>query len=171
MRLMRAVLGFVVALACLNLMACAGDIIDDTTQFPGAFVSISTTVDPPDVYAGELLPVTANVEGVFLLAPAIEPPVEHRTDSGYLVYTLDDESTTPLLVTAELDVTLTIPASTTAGTHTIICRIFRSNGTPTATFDQLTIGVPPPKGEPIVDSTMDTSFPLPQMPEPPTPVN
>lgn len=170
MRMTRAVLGFVVSVA-LGLAACTGDIIDDTSQFPGAFVAISTTVDPPNVNAGTMLPVTASVSGVYLLAPSEIPPVEHRTDAGYLVYTLDDEASTPLLVTADTEVAVTIPASSSTGPHTIICRIFKIDGTPTQAFDQLTIGVLVPAGAPIVDSTMDTSFPQPQPTPPPTPVN
>lgn len=171
MKVTRAVLGLVVSLACLDLTGCAGDIIDDMTEFPGAIVSISTPLDPPNVAAGDELAVIANVSGVFLLDPGVEPPVEHRTDSGYLVYTLDDEATTPLLVTADAEVAVTIPASTGEGTHTIICRVFRSDGTPTAAFDQLTIGVRRDSPPPPVDTSMDTSFPVPQMPPPPTPVN
>jgi hypothetical protein len=167
----RAGLGFVWALAASSLAACTGDIIDDTAQFPGAFVAISTTLDPPEVNAGTTLPVTATVSGVFLLAPSEVPPVEHRTDAAYLVYTLDDEASTPLLVTAETESVLTIPASTTTGPHTIICRVFRIDGTPSQAFDQLTIGVLIPAGAPITDSTMDTSFPLPQPTPPPTPVD
>ena len=170
MKLTRAVLGLAVSWACLNLTACAGDIIDDTTEFPGAVVSISTPLDPPNVSAGDALPVVANVEGVFLLDPGVEPPVEHRTDSGFLVYTLDDEATTPLLVTAQVEASVTIPASTGEGTHTIICRVFRSDGTPTSAFDQLTFGVRRASPPPPVDTTMDTSFAQPQRPPPPTPV-
>jgi hypothetical protein len=134
-------------------------------------VAISTTLDPPNVNAGTTLPVTADVTGVYLLDPSQTPPIEHRTDAGYLVYTLDDEASTPLLVTAATEVDLTIPASASIGPHTVICRVFRIDGTPTQSFDQLTVGVLAPAGFPIDDSTMDTSFPVPQPTPPPTPVN
>lgn len=165
MKLARAVvIGFLVAVGCTS-----GDIIDNTVQFPDAMLALSTTANAQQVRPGQLFPLTVSVQNITLVEPTGEPPPELAATAAYLVFTLDDESSTPLLATAETDVVVTIPPSTTQGTHTIICRVFQLDGTPTASVDELTIGVPVDTSPPPFDMTMDTSFPRPAPPPPPQP--
>lgn len=171
MKLARAVVGGVLGLVLTSgLVACTdGDIIDGTVQFPDAMLALTTTADARQVRPGQSFPLTVSVQNITLVEPTVEPPLDHITDAAYLVFTLDDESSTPLLATAETDVTVTIPPSTTEGTHTIICRVFQLDGMPTAAVDELTIGVVLDAPPPPVDTTMDTSFPSPAPAPPPRP--
>jgi hypothetical protein len=167
MKVTRAVLGLA---AAMGLAACSGDIIDPPVEFPGASIELTTPADPANVHPGEDFPLTVTVQNIYLVEPTIEPPLDHLNDAGYLVLTLDDESSTPLLATSQTNVTVTIPPSTTEGTHTIICRVFGWDGTPSDDVDELTIGVVLVAPRPPVDTTMDTSFPSPVPTPPPEPV-
>jgi len=52
----------------------------------------------------QTVPINVTVQNVYLIEPSATPPPEHVSDAGHLVFTLDDESTTPLLVTAQTSV-------------------------------------------------------------------
>jgi hypothetical protein len=62
-------------------------------------------------------------------------------DAGHLEFHMDDETTPPLLVTAETEVQVPVPAETKAGPHKIICRLHKHDGTPTTTVFEVQITV------------------------------
>lgn len=152
MKTMRAVLGFVVV---AGLAACAGEIRDETVNLPNAAITLSTTADIDRIRPGQLVPMTVDIDSITLVEPAVAPPPEHVADAAYLVFTLDDESSTPLLVTAETEVDVEIPPSTTAGPHRVICRVHAHDGMPTDTAAELDINVE------ITNANVATTAPAP----------
>ncbi len=72
---------------------------------------------------------------------ATQNPPTTVDDTVYLEIHLDDEDTPALLVTAEVNFTVTIPADTKAGDHKLICRVHKHDGTATTTVAELKITV------------------------------
>jgi hypothetical protein len=135
------VLGSLAASACLALVACSSTPpVSDTT------VTVSATVgagfDTTSVMPGEDVPVVATAQNVYLVDPASEPSAAHVGDAGHFQVYLDDDTTsTALLVTAETTFNVTIPSDAKAGAHTVICRVYKHDGTPTSAHANLTINV------------------------------
>jgi hypothetical protein len=128
------------ALAVAGLLACGplplgcGDNnpINAQGSATSATLNVTAHADVMNVVASESLPLTVDTGNLVLVAPNDTPPADHAADAVYLEFHLDDETTPPLLVTADRSVTVTIPASTGTGTHNIICRAHRhDDGSPT----------------------------------------
>jgi len=129
-----------VALA-VGLMAC--NIHDNTitANIPNATLTVTADTDVQNVQPAQSIPMTVNVQNVFLVDPTATPPPEHAQDAGHLEFHIDDESTPPVLVTAQTSVSVPIPADTKPGHHKVICRVHKHDGTPTTTMFELDINV------------------------------
>jgi hypothetical protein len=128
--------------ACaLALAAC--NIHDNTftANIPDATLNVTADADVQNVEPMQSVPMTVEVHNVYLVEPAATPPPEHVEDAGHLEFHLDDESTPPLLVTAQTNVSVTIPANTSPGHHKVICRVHKHDGRPTDTKFDLDINV------------------------------
>jgi hypothetical protein len=112
-----------------------------TVNIPDATVNLTTTADKEDIMPMQAVPMVVDVKNVTLVDPAATPTPAQMADASHLVFTLDDESSPPLLVTAETNVSVTIPATTKAGPHKVICRVHKHDGTPTSTMVELDIMV------------------------------
>src|SRR6185503_32706 len=127
--------GSILAAACLG--ACTANVHDNTINIPDATVNFTTDVDVNNVMPEQSVPVKVEVQHVFLCEPTVTPPPEHVMDAGHLVFTLDDETTPPLLVTAQTNVEVKIPKETKPGKHKVICRVHKHDNTPTETKFEL----------------------------------
>jgi hypothetical protein len=132
----------VLALAA-GLVACNvhDNTINATANIPNAMLTLTTTADVDNVMPSQPLPVTANVQNVYLIEPSATPPPEHEMDAGHLEYHIDDETMPAVLVTAQTSVEVPIPAETTPGKHKVICRLHKHDGEPTDTKFELEINV------------------------------
>ncbi len=115
--------------------------INATANIPNATLNVTADTDVNTVMASQSLPMTVTVTNVTLVDPTATPPAGHDMDAGYLEFHLDDESTPALLVTAETQVQVPIPAETKAGPHKVICRVHKHDGTPTVTEFEVDITV------------------------------
>jgi hypothetical protein len=80
--------------------------------------------------------VTIVANNVFLIDPSETPPPDRVMVAGHFRFYFDDMSTEPILITAEKSVDVMIPAQATVGSHKLICRVHKHDGTPTeATFE------------------------------------
>jgi hypothetical protein len=140
----------IASLVTVSLGACAlslgaglagCEVHDNTINIPDAKVSVSTDVDAQNIQPMQTVPVAVQVQNVYLIEPSATPPPEHIVDAGHIEIHLDDESTPALLVTAQTNVNVTIPASTPPGHHKLICRVHKHDGTPTDTKTDLEINV------------------------------
>ena len=121
-------LGFVVS-SC----TATANIHDNTINITDATVNFTTYAD--------VSPLVVAVQNVYLVEPSATPPAEHVMDAGHVQIHLDDVATPPLVVTAQVNVNVTIPAQTPAGSHKLICRVHRHDGTPTNTKYEVNITV------------------------------
>jgi hypothetical protein len=136
-------------LSCSILVALAGvaacnihdNTINATANIPNATLSLTANTDVDNVVPGQSLPVTANVQNVYLIEPSVTPPPEHAMDAGDLEFHIDDETMPPVLVTAQTNVQVPIPAETKPGKHKVICRVHKHDGEPTDTTFELEITV------------------------------
>jgi hypothetical protein len=140
----------IASLVAVSLGACAlslgaglagCNVHDNTINIPDATLTVSTDADPQNIQPMQTVPMTVEVHNVYLVEPTATPPPEHVADAGHLEFHLDDESTPALLVTAQTNVNVTIPANTSPGHHKIICRVHKHDGTPTDTEFELDINV------------------------------
>jgi uncharacterized membrane protein YgcG len=106
-------------------------------------LNVTADTDVNTLMPSQSVPMTVTVTNVTLVEPTATPPAGHEMDAGHLEFHLDDESTPPLLVTAQTQLQVPIPADTKPGHHKIICRLHKHDGTPTVTeFEvQITIKV------------------------------
>jgi hypothetical protein len=150
--------GSFVWLACLT-PACTANIHDNTltANIPNAMLSFTTDADVNNVMPDQTVPIVATVQNVYLIDPAMTPPPEHAADAGHLQVYLDDVSTTPLLVTAQVTFDVTIPSHTPAGHHRLICRVHKHDGTPTNTEFQINVTVAVSVSVGPVDAASDAS--------------
>jgi hypothetical protein len=138
----------IASLATISLGACAlalsaCNVHDNTftANIPNATLNVTTDADMDNVMPMQSVPVMVEVQHVFLCDPNTPPPPEHVEDAGHIEIHMDDESTPPLLVTAQTNVSVTIPANTSPGHHKLICRVHKHDGTPTETHVDLDINV------------------------------
>ena len=117
------------------------NIHDNNVIIPNATVNFTTSVDVNNVTPDETIPIAVNVQNVYLVDPDVTPPAEHVADAGHLQIYLDDVSTPPLVVTAQVNVDVKIPAQTKAGAHKLICRVHKHDKTPTDTKFEINITV------------------------------
>jgi len=115
--------------------------INATANIPNATLNFTADTDVNNVMPAQAVPVTVMVTNVTLVEPTATPPAGHDMDAGHFEFHLDDETTPPLLVTAQTQVQVPIPAETKAGPHKIICRLHKHDGTPTVTKFEVDITV------------------------------
>jgi hypothetical protein len=123
------------------LVACTADVHDNQLTIENPEVAISTTADVNNVHAGQSIPVTIDAKNVFPVAPDKTPPPEHAHDAVFFKIFLDDPDSQELLVTASVSVSVTIPASTSQGSHKIICKTFSHDGEDTDSDTTIDINV------------------------------
>ena len=134
-RVAKWVIGAFVA-TIVPLAACSADIHDNAVNI-NATVSIMSSIDLKNVQPGEAMPVHVAVSNVYLVEPNVTPPPEHVSDAAYLQFYLDSTDSQPILVTAQVDVTVTIPASEPDGDHKLLCRVHKHDGTPTTSVSEI----------------------------------
>ena len=117
------------------------EIHDNNVTIPNAMVNFTTAADVNNVVPDQTVPVAVTVQNVYLVDPNETPPAEHVADAGHLQIYLDDVSTPPLVITAQVNVDIKIPAQTKAGGHKLICRVHKHDGTPTSTKVEISITV------------------------------
>jgi uncharacterized membrane protein YgcG len=115
--------------------------INATANIPHATLNVTADTDVDTVMPSQSVPMTVMVTNVTLVEPTATPPAGHEMDAGHLEFHLDDESTPPLLVTAETQVQVPIPADAKAGHHKIMCRLHKHDGEPTVTMFEVDITV------------------------------
>ena len=115
--------------------------INATANIPNATLNVTADTDVSAVMPSQSVPMTVMVTNVTLVEPTATPPAGHEMDAGHLEFHLDDETTPPLLVTAQTQVQVPIPADTKAGPHKVICRVHKHDGTPTVTKFEVDITV------------------------------
>jgi hypothetical protein len=115
--------------------------LNATANIPNATLNVTPDADVQSVMPAQSVPLTVTVQNVTLVEPSATPPAGHESDAGDLEFHLDDESTPPLLVTAQTMVEVPIPPDTKAGPHKIICRVHKHDGTPTDTMFEVDITV------------------------------
>jgi len=118
--------GLSVALCC----GAACNIHDNTINIPNATINATTDASATNVAPAQAVPITITTSNVFLIDPAETPPPEHVNDAGHIVVYLDDVDTTPLMITAMTNISVTIPPATKPGPHKLICRFHKHDGTP-----------------------------------------
>lgn len=117
--------------------------INGDINIPDAKINVTTSadVDIQNVMPDQTIPVTLMVTNVYLVDPMATPPPEPPQEPGHVRIYLDDVSTPPLLITAEVNVNVKIPAETKPGKHKMICRVHKHDGTPTSTKQEIEINV------------------------------
>lgn len=108
---------------------------------PKATFTADPAVDTSQISAGQNVNVTLTAENVYLIDPSETPPAEHVDDAGHFQIYLDDLDSTPLLITAEVSVTIVVPATIAAGDHKLKCRVHKHDGTPTTAVEEINITV------------------------------
>jgi len=115
--------------------------INATANIPNATLNVTADTDVDTIMPSQSVPMTVMVTNVTLVEPTATPPAGHEDDAGHLEFHLDDETTPPLLVTAQTQVQVPIPADAKAGHHKIICRLHKHDGEPTVTRFEVDITV------------------------------
>jgi hypothetical protein len=108
---------------------------------PNATLNVTADTDVDTIMPSQPVPMTVTIMNVTLVEPTATPPAGHEDDAGYLEFHLDDETTPPLLVTAQTQVQVPMPADAKAGPHKIICRLHKHDGEPTGTRFEVDITV------------------------------
>lgn len=134
-----AVVGALVSSGALT--GCTANVHDNTVSIPNASVQMSTSADTSHVHQGEMMPVQVMVSNVYLVDPGAMVPPDHTDDAGQLAFFIDDDNGSPILVTAQVNVSVTIPQGESEGSHKLICRVQKHDGTPTDTTFSLNFTV------------------------------
>jgi hypothetical protein len=122
-----------------GLAAC--DVHDNTVEIPNAKINVEAAVDVNNVQPEQAVPLTLNVQNVYLIEPSATPPPEHANDACHIKVYLDDEKSPPLLVTAQTMISVKIPAGTKPGKHKLVCRVHKHDDTPTTTVFNVDVNV------------------------------
>jgi hypothetical protein len=123
--------------------ACTADIHDNTADIhdneaniDDAQVEMETDANVEEVKPSQVVQLQINAQDVFLIDPSETPPSDRVEVAGHFRIYFDNMSSEPILITAEKNVSVTLPATATAGDHKLICRVHKHDGTPTeATFE------------------------------------
>jgi hypothetical protein len=136
------------ALALSGVSGCTADVHDNTADvhdnnanIDDASVEIESTSDMDNVTPGQVVHLEIKAEDVFLIDPAETPPSDRVKVAGHFEIFLDSTSSSALLVTAEESVDVTIPASTSAGDHKLLCRVDKHDGTATTVVSEIDLTV------------------------------
>ena len=121
--------------AIVCLAACSADIHGNAVNV-SASVMITSSVDVKNVQPGEAMPVHVAVSNVTLVEPSATPPPT-VTDAAYLEFFIDSTDNQPVLVTAQVDVSVAIPATEPEGDHKLLCRVNKHDGTPTTSVSEI----------------------------------
>src|SRR5580698_9312350 len=123
--------------SCIAIAGCSADIHGNSVGVDvNATVMATTSVNVNDVQAGEPIPVQVAVSNVTLVDPSTTPPAD-VTNAAYLQFYIDSTSGTPVLVTAQTSVTVTVPPSEPPGGHKLLCQVYKHDGTPTSTTTEI----------------------------------
>ncbi len=114
---------------------CSADIHDNTVNVDDVSVEFETSADVDNIEAGTAVPVTINVENGTPVPPDQEPPAGEADQAVFFEFFLDSTSGSALLVTAELSVSVMIPADTSPGDHKLICRAKKHDGSTSEEFE------------------------------------
>jgi hypothetical protein len=136
-------LAFVTLCATSPLVACyanihdnTADVHDNNANIEDAEVEMETDVDVDAVEPAQVVTLQIAAQDVFLVDPGATPPADRVEVAGHFRIYFDDMSSEPILITAEKNVSVTLPATATPGDHKLICRVHKHDGTPTeATFE------------------------------------
>jgi plastocyanin len=139
--LIRVLIAAAACTACVTSAGCRAEIGDINVNIKDPHVTFDTDVDVDNVMQGDTVPIHVEVENVYLVDPNADPPPEHEDDAGHLQIYLDNFDSDPLLITANVEVNVTIPIDTPPGEHTIKCRVHKHDGTPTSAVFELKITV------------------------------
>ena len=115
--------------------------INATANIPNATLNVTADTDVNTIMPSQSVPMTVTVTNVTLVEPTATPPAGHEMDAGHFEFHIDDETTPAVLVTAQTQVQVPIPADTKAGPHKIICRLHKHDGEPTVTKFEININV------------------------------
>ena len=129
-----AVLASAVTFGALGV-GCSADIHDNTVNVDDVSVEFETTADVDNIEAGTAVPVTINVENGTPVPPDQEPTAEQADKAVFFEFHLDADNGSPLLVTAELSVSVMIPAETPPGDHKLICKVKKHDGSDSGEFE------------------------------------
>ena len=121
--------------AIVPLTACSADIHGNAVNV-NATVSVTSSIDVKNVQPGEAMPVHVAVSNVTLVDPNETPPA-NVTDAAYLAFYIDSTDNQPIMVTAQVDVSVTIPPTEPDGDHKLLCRVNKHDGTPTTSVSEL----------------------------------
>jgi hypothetical protein len=124
-----------------NVHDNTADIHDNNANIDDAEVSMDSTSDMDNVSAGSTVHLDIEAEDVFLIDPSETPEADRVKVAGHFEIFLDTTSSAALLVTAEKSVDVTIPASTPAGKHKLLCRVDKHDGTATKAVTELELTV------------------------------
>ena len=119
----------------IPIAACSADIHGNAVNV-NATVMIASSVDLKNVQPGEAMPVHVAVSNVTLVEPNVTPPA-NVTDAAYLEFFIDSTDDAPILITAQVDVNVTIPTTEPDGDHKLLCRVHKHDGTPTTSVSEL----------------------------------
>ena len=122
----------IAALGLFAAPACTANIHDNTINVTDPKVSFVTGVNNDDVKPDQDLPMTVTVTNVFLVDPNATPPADHVSDAGHIQVYFDSVNSAPIMITANVNITVRVPAAATKGPHKMICCIHKHDGTPTA---------------------------------------
>jgi hypothetical protein len=115
--------------------------LNATAIIPNATLNVTADTDVTTIMPSQSVPMTVAVTNVTLVEPTATPPAGHEMDAGHFEFHIDDETTPAVLVTAQTQVQVPIPADTKAGPHKIICRLHKHDGEPTVTKFEINITV------------------------------
>ena len=141
MRSLFSIIALGVLLSCPAFAGCTANVHDNTISIPNANVSLNTTANVNAVKPGDSVPLQIKADNVFLVSPGTTPPPAHTSDAGYFQIYFDDVDSMPILVTADVNVTVTVPSGTKDGDHKFICRVHKPDGTATSVTSELHVTV------------------------------
>jgi hypothetical protein len=123
--------------------ACTANIHDNTVDVNAQLdFKVDSTVNVNQIKPGDSVSVQMSATGVVLVDPNTQPQAADVNSAAYFkIFLDDDDSDTPLVVTAQTSVSVKIPAATPPGPHKLICHLFKHDGTPTNTEQDIDINV------------------------------
>lgn len=127
--------------AAVVASGCSANIHDNVINIPNATINASADIDVDNVMPDQTVPITVNVENVYLIAPDMTPPPEHMEDAGHINVYLDTTANPPIAVSAEAKINVKIPADTKPGKHRLICRVHKHDDRPTNKSTEINIEV------------------------------
>ncbi len=141
MRLLWSGIAVAAFLQCPTFLACTANVHDNTISIPNANVQLTATANVNGVKPGDPVPLQIKADNVFLVSPGTTPPPAHMNDAGYFQIYFDDVDSIPILVTADVSVTVMVPSVAKDGDHKFICRVHKPDGTATSVTSEVHVMV------------------------------